>query len=40
MTTPTAKHFARAQALVAAKTDAEVVALVGNWRPLTTTAAA
>ena len=34
MGTPTEAELARARALVAAKSDAEVLALCGNWRPL------
>ena len=31
---PTAEHLARARALVQNRSDAEVIALVGNWRPV------
>ena len=39
MKTPTAKQRARERALVDKLSDAEVIALTGNWRPLDTTAA-
>ena len=40
MKTPTAEQIARAEALVKAKTKAEVIALAGNWRPLKAATAA